>query len=81
MMAPAYLPYYVLTGTAGIVLAILYGLNRALALAGWASQQRTGALAITATVLLSWIVTAIALALSGAFSRWWSRMRLSRKTS
>ena len=35
MSVPDFLPYYVLIGTAGIVLVILYGLHLALARAAW----------------------------------------------
>jgi hypothetical protein len=39
MTIPTYLPYFVLTGTAATLIAILYGLNRALADADWPTPR------------------------------------------
>ena len=39
MTIPTYLPYFVLTGTAATLIAILYGLNRALAGADWPTPR------------------------------------------
>ena len=67
MTVPTYLPYYVLAGTAGIILTILYGLNLALASAGWPPQERARNVGATALVLITWLVAAIALGAMGAF--------------
>lgn len=40
MTVPTYLPYYVLIGTAGIIVAVLFGLNRALTWAHWPADRR-----------------------------------------
>ena len=64
MTVPTYLPYVVLTGNALTLIAILYGLNRALADAAWPTQERRRALALSAAILLGWL--AVALGLSGA---------------
>lgn len=67
MTASAFLPYYVLAGTAGIVIAILYGLNRALAQANWTAGRRDRTVAIAALVLVLWATGAIVLGSMGAF--------------
>jgi hypothetical protein len=41
MTIPAYLPYYVFTGSIAIILTIIYGLSAALANADWPRQDRT----------------------------------------
>lgn len=64
MTVPTYLPYVVLTGNALTLIAILYGLNRALADAAWPTQERMRALGLSAAILLGWL--AIAIGLSGA---------------
>ena len=48
MTIPTYLPYFVLAGTAGILVAVLYGLNRALAKADWPAHDRTRTVGSTA---------------------------------
>ncbi len=67
MTIPAYLPYFVFAGTAAIVLAILYGLNRALADAAWPTAQRARAVRVSAVVLLGWLTLAIVLAAMGVY--------------
>jgi hypothetical protein len=67
MSIPSYLPYFVLTGTAAIVAAILYGLRRALTDADWPAQRRTRTFTAAATVLLGWLVLAVVLAGSGIY--------------
>ena len=67
MTVPTYLPYYVLAGTAATLVAILYGLNRALADAGWPTPSRTRALRVAAAVLLGWLAVAITLAAMGVY--------------
>jgi hypothetical protein len=63
MSLPAYLPYFVFAGTAATVLAILYGLNRALADAAWPMAQRARAVGISAVVLLGWLALAMVTAM------------------
>lgn len=67
MTIPTYLPYFVFTGTAATVFAILYGLNRALADAAWSVADRTRAFRVTAAVLLGWLALSIALAATGGY--------------
>jgi hypothetical protein len=67
MTIPAYLPYFVFAGTAAIVLAILYGLNRALADAAWPTALRARAVRVSAVVLLGWLTLAIVLAAMGVY--------------
>ena len=67
MTIPAYLPYYVFTGSIAIILTIIYGLSAALANADWPRQDRTVVVRAAAAVLIGWFVLAIALGASGAF--------------
>ena len=67
MTIPTYLPYFVFAGTAATLLAILYGLNRALADAAWPVADRTRAFRVSAVVLLGWLAVSIALAAMGAY--------------
>jgi hypothetical protein len=67
MTIPTYLPYFVFAGTAATLVAILYGLNRALADAAWPIADRTRAFRIAAVVLLGWLALAIALAAIGVY--------------
>ena len=52
MTIPAYLPYFVFAGTAATLIAILYGLNRALVDAAWPASERTRAFRVSAVILL-----------------------------
>lgn len=67
MTVPAYLPAYVLVGTAAILMAVIFGLNRALITAGWPNDSRKRAVGATALVLLLWLAAAVVLALSDVF--------------
>jgi hypothetical protein len=67
MSIPAFLPYYVLLGTAAIVAAILYGLHIALLRANWPAQDRKRALVVVSVILLGWLAAAIALGGAGAY--------------
>jgi hypothetical protein len=64
MTVPTYLPYVIMTGNVLTLVAILYGLNRALARASWPRPERLRALTISGAILFGWL--AIALGLSGA---------------
>jgi hypothetical protein len=67
MTIPTYLPYFVLAGTATMVVAILYGLHRSLADAAWPAQDRARALLVSAIILVGWLAAAIALAAMGVY--------------
>jgi hypothetical protein len=62
-----YLPYFVFAGTAATVIAILYGLNRALAEAKWPAADRARTFRASAVILLVWLAMAIALSAMGAY--------------
>ena len=67
MTIPTYLPYFVFTGTAATLAAILYGLNRALATAAWPAPERRRTVRLMASVLLGWLAAAIGLAAMGVY--------------
>ena len=67
MTVPTYLPYYVLAGTAAIIVAILFGLNRALARAHWPDTERTRTVGAAALILLLWLAGGVVLGALGAF--------------
>jgi hypothetical protein len=67
MTIPTYLPYFVLTGTAATLIAILYGLNRALADADWSTPDRTRTLLVSAVILIGWLAAAIVLGAMGVY--------------
>jgi hypothetical protein len=67
MSVPDFLPYYVLIGTAGIVLVILYGLHLALARAAWSREERLRTVRAVAFFLIGWLAAAIALGTAGIF--------------
>ena len=67
MTIPFYLPYFVFAGTAATVVAILYGLNRALAEAAWSVTERTRAFRVAASILLGWLAVSVALAAFGVY--------------
>jgi hypothetical protein len=52
MTIPAYLPYYVFTGSIAIILTIIYGLSAALANADGPRQDRAVVLRAAAAVLI-----------------------------
>ena len=67
MTIPTYLPYFVFAGTAATLIAILYGLNRALADAAWPISERTGVFRLSAAMLIGWLAVSIVLAAMGAY--------------
>lgn len=67
MPIPAFLPYYVLIGTAAIVAAILYGLHRSLLSANWPERDRKRAVITAGIILVGWLTVAIALGGSGVY--------------
>ncbi len=67
MSVPTFLPYYVLIGTAGIILVILYGLHLALVRAAWQREERIRTVRTAAIILIGWLAAAIALGAAGTF--------------
>ncbi len=67
MTIPTYLPYFVSAGTAATLIAILYGLNRALADADWPAPDRSRTLFVSAAILVGWLVLAIVLSALGVY--------------
>jgi hypothetical protein len=67
MTIPIYLPYFVFAGTAATLIAILYGLNRALANASWPAIERKRAFRFSAIVLIGWLAATIVLATLGVY--------------
>jgi hypothetical protein len=67
MIVPAYLPYFVLTGTIGAIAAILFGLRSALGNAGWTTHDRTVTAWAAAVTVIGWFLLATALASADAY--------------
>jgi hypothetical protein len=67
MSIPAFLPYFVLAGTAAAIAAILYGLNSSLLRAHWPAQERRRAGLIAGIMLIGWLAAAIALGGAGVY--------------
>jgi hypothetical protein len=67
MTIPAYLPYYVLTGSAGIIVTLLFGLRAALRQANWREREAAAVLRGTAIILIGWFLLAAGLGISGTF--------------
>jgi hypothetical protein len=67
MTIPTFLPYFVATGTAVTVVAILYGMNQSLVGAAWSVRDRMQAVLASATVLIGWLAVAIALSAAGLY--------------
>ena len=67
MTIPTYLPYFVLPSTTAMVIAILYGLNRALADAAWPARDRLRTVLAATVILLGWLALSIALGAAGVY--------------
>jgi hypothetical protein len=67
MIVPAYLPYYVVAGTAGTTVTILFGLRSALLNAGWAADERAAAVRAAAVTILGWLGLTTAFAVNDAY--------------
>ena len=67
MTAPAYLAYYVLAGSLGMIAAALFGLHRALLRRGWDQAESARVWRISALVLVGWFVVALALSWFGFY--------------
>jgi Ca2+/Na+ antiporter len=65
MTVLTYLPYYVITGSAGIIAAILLGLRAALA--DWPARERKSVVRTAAFLLIGWFAAAVALAWLGMY--------------
>ena len=59
MTVPTYLPYFMAAGTVVVLIAIFYGLNRALVDAHWLAADRRRTLRVSAVILLGWLAAAI----------------------
>jgi len=67
MTIPTFLPYFVMTGTALTVAAVLYGLNQALARAAWPEPDRNRTVFVSAAILVGWLAIAVALGAVGVY--------------
>src|SRR5215467_7175181 len=67
MTIPTYLFFFIAAGTVAVLIAIFYGLNRALADAHWPAGDRTRTLRVSALILLGWLAAAITLAAMGVY--------------
>jgi hypothetical protein len=67
MIVPAYLPYFVLTGTIGAIAAILFGLRSALGNAGWTARDRAVTSSAATITVIGWFLLALALASADAY--------------
>jgi len=67
MTVPAYLPYFVLTGTIGAIAAILFGLRSALRHAGWTAHDRAVTSSAATITIIGWFLLALALASADAY--------------
>ena len=67
MTIPIYLPFFVAVGAAATLIAILYGLNRALADAHWPAPDRRQTFFVSAAILLGWLAAAITLGAMGVY--------------
>ncbi|HEX4020960.1 MAG TPA: hypothetical protein VHX63_07450 [Acidobacteriaceae bacterium] len=56
---PNYLTPYVLSGVLAVVAAVIFGLHKALQLAGWPAQARRRAVSSGALLLLGWLFAAL----------------------
>ena len=72
MTIPTYLPYFVAAGTAATLIAILYGLNRALADAHWPAPDRLRTFLVSAAILLGWLA-------AGNYARGYGRLPCQRE--
>ena len=67
MTIPAFLPYFVFTGTAVTLVAILYGLHRSLVEAGWPEADRARTFRASSALLLGWLAVTIVLGALGVY--------------
>jgi hypothetical protein len=67
MIVPAYLPYFMVTSTAGVTAAILFGVTGALRNANWAVSERAAAFRAVALTIIGWLAFTTALAMNDAY--------------
>jgi len=67
MIVPAYLPFYVLAGSAAMTAAILAGLRQALVRGSWPAPGRARVTRVSTMVLTGWLGAAIVLGLLGVY--------------
>jgi hypothetical protein len=67
MTSPAYLPYYILGSSFGIIAAVILGVNLALKRASWSEGERRLAIRVTSVALVSWFGITTVLAYFGAY--------------
>src|SRR5438105_15420873 len=67
MAVPAFLPWFVVLGSIGIIAGLLFVLRSSLTKAGWPEPERARALGVAIAVLVGWLLLAIALAAAGAY--------------
>jgi hypothetical protein len=67
MTAQAYLSVLMLGGSAAMIAATLFGLNRSLVRAGWTDGERASVMRASAIILVGWFAAAAGLAWIGAF--------------
>jgi hypothetical protein len=66
-LTPGYLLPFVMIGTLATVAAVLFGLHRALKLAGWPTRDRRRAVSIGAVLLVGWFFAALLPSWSGFY--------------
>src|SRR5438067_6382548 len=67
MAVPAFLPWFVVLGSIGIIAGLFFVLRSSLAKAGWPEPERARALGVAAAVLVGWLLLSIVLAATGAY--------------
>jgi hypothetical protein len=67
MIVPGYLPYYAVLGGIGIIIAVLFGLGRALANATWAARERSRVITAIGFALVTWFLATAVLAWLGVY--------------
>jgi hypothetical protein len=67
MTVPAYLPYFMMAGTAATLIAIIYGLQRSFAATSWPVETRNRTFLTTLIVLGGWFFLALALSAAGFY--------------
>ena len=66
-MSPTSLSIYVVLGSMGVTAAVLVGLGRGLATAGWPARERRAAVTVVALALVVWLGGTTALARLDAY--------------
>jgi hypothetical protein len=74
MSAPTYLPFTIIAGCIATIVAVVYGVSRALERARWSNRDRTRTVLVTAVLLSGWLACAVALATLGVYGGGTSRI-------